>query len=217
MGWLFGDSSDKRSVDAKNEIKRQYGSCCALCENLDINNKMSGGWFSSDKFKCYKGWCTLTERNSCVREISADPTYGRDFTKVYEMITGRRYFILTAICEIMGMSLDSRFYTEIKALIQLVRIDSETKKEAIGYDSFGPELANRLRCDENRVELANFLFNNYLIKVYCLVELKKMEEAIKVYKDMVEFLFIRYRDIDNYSTLIDKESFQNPKIKGINF
>ncbi|MBQ8891259.1 MAG: hypothetical protein IJ068_00120 [Bacilli bacterium] len=212
MSWLFGDSSDKKSVDAKNEIKTRYGNCCALCENLDINNMMAGGWFSSTKYKCYKGWCTLTERNSCVKEISADPNYGRDFTKVYEMITGRKYYILTAICEILGISMDNRLFTEIKALIELVRDDESTIREAIGYDSFGPEIADMLRTDRERVELCNYLLNEYIIKVYSLIGLKNLDEAIKVYENMVRFLFFRYKNVDNYAEIIQAKRFENPKL-----
>ena len=208
MGWLFGDSSDQKSVDAKNEIKRRYGSCCALCENLDINNMMASGWFSSAKYKCYKGWCTLTERNSCVKEISADPNYGRDFTKVYEMITGRRYFILTAICEILGISKENRLYQEIKALIETVREDENTQKEAISYDSVGPLLADKLRADEDRINICNFLLENYLTKIYIAIGYNNTTDAINIYKDMVKYLFLRYKNIDNYSELIESKRFE---------
>lgn len=211
MGF-WGSSRETESLNAKNDIRREYGRCCALCEKLDLSNVLPSSW-GSDKYRCSRGyWCKLTESNSCCSEISADPRYGRDFTEVYRMIKGRRYFILTVICEVLGISEDYEFYQEIKTLIQLVRQDSTTEKEAVGYDTFGPEIAVNLLNDPNVVELCKSLLANYLTRAFILIKENKQEEAIQVYKDMVTFLFIRYRNAEDYSNLISGESFENKKV-----
>ena len=48
--------------------------------------------------------------------------------------------------------------------------------------------------------------------MFILIKENKPEEAISVYKEMVTFLFIKYRKEENYSNIIKEEAFQNPKI-----
>lgn len=204
----------KESMNARNAIKNKYGICCALCEDLDLDEVLKK--WSGDKYKCSRTgyWSGLKENNSCCTPISADPRYGRDFTDVYYMMTGNRsdYFILTVICEVLGIDQNHGLYQEIKTLIQLVRQDSTTEKEAVGYDTFGPEIAVNLLNDPNVVELCKSLLANYLTRAFILIKENKQEEAIQVYKDMVTFLFIRYRNAEDYSNLISGESFENKKV-----
>ena len=90
--------------------------------------------------------------------------------------------------------------------------DDQTKQsDAISYDIVGVQLAVNLYRDQNSVQICQFLLTNYLTKVYLLIKENKQEEAIQVYKDMVTFLFIRYRNAEDYSNLINSESFENPK------
>jgi len=104
------------------------------------------------------------------------------------------YYILTAVCDILGISKDNAIYQEIMTLISLVREDVTTVNEANEYDTVGPVIADRLRNDLDNINISNFIFNNYLVNVYCLIKLNRTDEAIELYKNMVEFLMIRYRN-----------------------
>ena len=200
------------------KIKSEFGECCAVCQYIDFNS-FDKGWRGEVKYKCDRTWSAkymfLTDHQSCYRE-KRYIYYDRDYEMVYQKILEERkyyrYFILTAICEILGFSYDNRLFTEIKALIDLVRSDESTTREAIGYDSFGPEIADRLRMDPDRENLCNYLLNQYIIKVYSLIGFKKLDEAIKVYENMVRFLFYRYKNVDNYAEIIQAKRFENPKL-----
>ena len=199
-------------------IKSEFGECCAVCQYIDINS-FDRGWRGEVKYKCDRTWSAkymfLTDHQSCYRE-KRYIYYDRDYEMVYKKILEERkyyrYFILTAIFEILGFSYDNRLFTEIKVLIDLVRSDESTTREAIGYDSFGPEIADELRMDSERVNLCNYLLKEYLIKIYSLIELNKTIDAIKIYENMVRFLFYRYKEMDNKAELIKAKSFENNKI-----
>lgn len=122
------------------------------------------------------------------------------------------YYILTAIFDILHMDKSNVIYQKIRGLIDNVRCDNEKAKEAIGYDAFGPDLANRLRMDPDRENICNFLLMEYLVKIYCAIGFNKMDEAVEIYQNMVEYLFIRYRNIDNYAELIDVKKIDNSKV-----
>ena len=223
MGWF---SNPKEYYD---KVRMDYGRCCAACEGLCVNNNqldkddntnVISHFFSTEfKYKCgpKSGWLGreyryLSEQRECFRE-GRELWYKRDFEELYRRLKQeRRYFILTAICDILGMDRDNRIYKEVKALIDLVRSDETTQKEAIAYDSFGPEIAERLRQDPERVNICNYLLNNYLVQIYIHIGLNNTTEAINVYRNMVEYLFIRYRNMDNYSELINSSNFENPKV-----
>ncbi len=212
MGWLFGSSS---SFDTSRSMKcfnnELYGKCGG-CNYMNPENYTSG-FFSGYSYKCTKkgGYYPWNDR-VCYSVDYVDPER-IDCVERYYNFTGRRYFILTAIFEILGFSLDNRMYIEIKSLIDSVREDETTKIEAIEYDIVGMDIANCLRKDEDKLELCNRLFENYILKLYCLVELNDIKSAIELYKNMVEYLYIRYRNRDNYQDLIEAKKFENPKLK----
>lgn len=210
MGWLFSSSSFDTSKSMRCFNNELVG-LCGGCVYLNPKN-FTSGLFSGYSYKCTRtgGYCKWNER-SCSRVEWVDPERV-DCSERYKDFTGRKYFILTAICEILGISENNRLFQEIKTLIDLVRTDESTTKEAIGYNSFGPELANNLRHDEERVNISQYLLENYLIKIYSLIGLNNTSEAINTYKDMVMYLYMRYRNMDNYAELIDAKQFENPKI-----
>ena len=119
------------------------------------------------------------------------------------------YYVLTAIFDILEIDRGNIVYEEIRTLIDLVRIDKSTIEEANSYDAFGLDLAIQLRSDPDRVEIANFLLQEYIVKIYAYIGLNRQEDAIELFKEMVNYLFIRYRNINNYAdnktTVIDNE------------
>ncbi len=182
-------------------LENEYGENCQWCANSTFL-----------RYECKRVRCGLDGHNYAngfhCRKWEKHPTRTANDILSYQLY----FYILSAICQILDIDMNNRIYQEIKSLIELVREDETTTKEAIGYDSFGPELANKLRYDEKRVNISQYLLENYLIKIYSLIGLNQQEKAIEIYKDMVMYLYMRYRNMDNYAELIDAKQFENPKI-----
>ena len=210
MGWLFGSGSGFNAGRSSEYFYKYFSGKCASCEYFDINNRTSSSMLFGEKYKCNKRGSSVAwsePRCSRVRELSPGIV---DFYQRYIKLT--RYYILTAICDILGIDQNNRLYQEISALIQSVREEETTVKEAALYNTYGPELADMLRSDPDNASICEFLLENYLTKVYIDIGFNKMDEAIKDYQAMVEYLYLRYKNIDNYAELIDIKNFENPKI-----
>ena len=208
---LFGSSSSFNTSKSSRCFYENLAGKCGSCVYMNPSNS-TGGMFSGSKYKCTKrGSYYPWNDRKCSSIVEIDPERV-DCCERYRQFTGRRYFILTAICEILGIDENNRLFNEIKTLTDLVRDDETTTIDAISYDIYGPVIANQLRNDKDNVNICNFLLENYLIKVYCLIELNKTDEAIETYKDMVKYLYFRYRNINNYAEMIDAKNFENPKV-----
>lgn len=122
------------------------------------------------------------------------------------------WYIMTAICDILNINENNKFFTQIGTLIDLVREDTETKGEATMYDLVGPEIAVRLYRENNRVEFCTNLMTNYLAKAFVAIDENRMNDAINIYKSMVNFLYVRYTRKDNLENIIDVDVIAKPKI-----
>lgn len=213
MGLFFSSSSFNTAKSSQCFYDKLVG-LCGSCENMKPKN-FTSGLFSGYKYKCTStgGYCAWNEK-TCRRLVEIDPEKV-DCVERYYNFTGRRYFVLTAIFEILNIDMDKPLYTKISSLIDSIREDASTEVEAIEYDIIGMDIANCLRKDENRVDLCNYLLENYIIKIYCLIGYNKINEAVTMYKDMVRSLYIRYRNIDNYNEIINSELLTKNKMKTI--
>lgn len=201
--------ADKYSIRCLNEHFLRTCGSCYLLNGAEAENRYGNG-------KAYCSYVSYAHRlnesaGNCRKYDGPVDPDRRDYTKLYYNLTGRKYFILTVICEVLGISENHELYQEFKTLIQLVRNDSSTEKEAIAYNIFGLEISEKLIKDENAYNICSFLLTNYLSKAFILIKENKTEEAINVYKEMVKYLFIKYRKVENYSNIIKEETFQNPK------
>ncbi|MBR3661592.1 MAG: hypothetical protein IKN63_06840 [Bacilli bacterium] len=210
MGWLFGSGSGFNAGRSSEYFYKYFAGKCASCEYFDINNRTSSSVLFGEKYKCTKRGSSVSWReNTCSRLKELSPSVV-DCYQRYIKLT--RYYILTAICDILGIDENNRIYQEISALISTVREDETTIKEATLYNTYGPELADMLRSDSDKVSICEFLLENYLTKVCINIGFNKINEAINDYQDMVEYLYLRYKNIDNYAELIDSKGFENPKV-----
>ena len=185
--------------------------------------------FHSDKFSTHQGQCgscahssVSTSRLSCYCN-KRRATYKLDEPKCryYENNRSRNYdfwrdiytyYVLTAICDILGIDKNNELYQEFVALIQLVRSDASMEKEAVAYNAFGPMIATFLYQDPNGVELCKNLLTTYLAKAFIAIKENRQEDAIRIYEDMIKFLFVRYRNVEDFSNIIDQNQFPNPKV-----
>ncbi len=189
------------------KILSEFGECCAVCKYVKPDC-VSRGWRSGEKkYLCDRtytpSYTFLTDHKSCYQSKKY-MYYERDYQDIYNKIIEERkyfrYFILTVIFDILGLSFENEIYQEIKTLIELVREDDSTQNEANLYNNYGPEIANNLVFDEDRVKICHFLLENYIVKIYNLISSNNQEEAINVYKEMAYFLFLRYRNKDYYES-----------------
>ena len=211
MGWFFSSSSFDTSRSMKCFNNELYG-VCGGCVYMNPRNYNSG-LFSGYSYKCTKRGSYYPWRDRACRSVEYVDPERIDCCERYKEFSGRKYFILTAIFEILGISLDNRMYEEIKILIDLVRSDESTTRESIGYDIFGQEIADKLRHDPDNVYLCYQLMENYIIKIYTAINLNEHAEAIKIYENMVIYLFNRYNNMENFSEMLQINRFEKNKVK----
>ena len=192
MGLFSSFHSDKFSTH-----EGQCGSCCYL--DVDYGSLK---WYCSKRGRFYQ----LSE-SKCSYYIK-DNSRNRDFwMKIYT------YYILTAVFDILGLDKENQLYQETMTLIQLIREDDSTVKEAVGYDILGKDIADKLRQDPNREEIAKYLLTNYLTRVYIAIETNNQEDAINIYKEMVVYLVDKYQKQDSYNNLIDGTMLESEQVK----
>ncbi len=122
------------------------------------------------------------------------------------------YYILTAISDILNIDKYGDLYQNFMTLIQLVRSDETICKEACMYNVYGPILANCLYNDPNKVEICKDLLTNYLSKAFVAIADNRLDDAINIYKSMVEFLYVRYASKENFENIIDVDVVAKPKV-----
>ena len=207
MGWLFSSSSfnTSKSMECFNDKLVGY---CASCDKYNLKQSLSNNKRHCARINAYLRW----NEPACSRVSEIDPERV-DCVQRYYDLTGRRYFILTAIFEILGIPFENRLYREISTMIQSSREDMTTRVDAIEYDIVGMDIANCLRNDVNKTQICADLLNDDIVKIYCLIEKNKTNEAMIMYREMVKKLYIRYRQKDDYAELIDAKTFENNKIK----
>ena len=207
MGWLFSSSSfnTAKSMECFNEKLVGY---CASCDKYNLKQSLSNNKRHCARINAYLRW----NEPACSRVSEIDPETVDCVARYYDL-TGRRYFILTAIFEILGIPFENRLYTKIAAMIQSSREDMTTRVDAIEYDIVGMDIANCLRNDADKTQICADLLNDDIVKIYCLIETNKTDEAMIMYREMVKKLYVRYRQKDDYAELIDAKTFENNKIK----
>lgn len=197
-----------RSMECFNN---ELNGVCGGCTYMNPRNYTSG-LFSGYTYKCTKqGGYYRYDSKACSKVMYVDPEKV-DCCERYKDFTGRKYFILSAISEILELDENNRLISTIKSLIDKVRSDETTFKEACFYDQFGPDIADCLRNDINKKEICQRLLHNDLVNIYCLISLGNEDEAIELYKNMVMNLYFKYRNQNNYNELINPFIFENKKV-----
>ena len=202
MGWLFSSSSFDKSKSMECFNNKLVG-LCASCDKYNLSQCLSNNKRHCARINAYLKW----NEPACSRISAIDPEKVDCVARYYDL-TGRRYFILTAIFEILGIPFENRLYTEIASMIQASREDMTTRVDAIEYDIVGMDIANCLRNDSNKTEICGNLLNNDIVKIYCLIGTNKTDEAMLMYREMVKKLYVRYREKEDYAEIIDSKTFE---------
>ncbi len=172
-------------------------SYCAACTYLNERADYSGKYwcfskgedhYASDP-KCYS-FCEAYSRSNSARENMYSNSVSH---------SGGGCYITTMVCEILGYK-DNNYY------LQTLRNFRDNKMKPninyipllMTYDVVGPKIANNLKYDYNNKDLANYFFDNYIVKSVEAIEENRDAEAIQLYTRMTNLLINFYNiDINN--------------------
>lgn len=172
-------------------------SYCAACTYLGERADYSGKYWCSSKGenhyasdpKCYS-FCEAYSRSNSARENMYSNSASH---------SGGGCYITTMVCEILGYK-DNNYY------LQTLRNFRDNKMKPninyipllMTYDVVGPKIANNLKYDYNNKDLANYFFDNYIVRSVEAIEENRDAEAIQLYTRMTNLLINFYNiDINN--------------------
>ena len=164
---------------------------CANCNNWDVGRRRNPGELYCEKCK---NWVIATQEK-CSRFESL-PFFGAYDKKERstEAINEAKpsCFITTAVVNILGLKDDCPLLEVLRFLrAQYMQPNPVYRDLLMTYDIAGPEIAESLRKDENRISVAEDILG-YLKKARKLIAMEMIEEAIALYKEMTEQLMIKY-------------------------
>ena len=180
------------------------GESCGWCKNLNIYDARG-----------LKAYCRLKRTYYPINDrICSKRNYERDLTRTYDQLKEfLTYHVSTAVCTVLGMDNNSLTFQSIKKLRDIVEASGEHKDLIALYDVYGPVIVSHIAYDSNRVEVCRDLLINYISKVAILVAEENIEDAVNLYKEMIESLYKRYIDEDMVlSNLINKSIFDNTSL-----
>lgn len=153
---------------------------CADCGNLDRNDCKWG-----DRYYClHKKQRVKMNDKACnyFIHISNMPGFNRSGC-----------YITTMICDILG-------YEDNCEVLQLLRnfrdnylkVNEEFWSILYEYDQIGPIISGELKCDSESKMIAMELLQNFIIPCARNIKISNYNDAIVIYKNMVNILKVRY-------------------------
>lgn len=173
---------------------------CGSCAHSSISSK---------KLECYCNERRATYKLNETKCRYYEKDNGRDYYFWKDIYT---YHISTAICYILGIKNESIAFEAIKQLREQLENDESKKSLLELYDVYGPRIAECMRSDPNSILLCEELLTTYICKTSILVKEGKIDEALRVYSEMVIKLFNRYKKQEIYSELINGINFQEENV-----
>ena len=190
-------------------------SFCAACTYLGETVDYRG------KYRCEKkGEDHYATDPKCNRfcEAYSRSTYARQnmYEKSKSSSGGSGCFITTALCNILGYD-DNHYYLKTLRNFrdEVLKNDRKYWSVLITYDLIGPVIAANLWQDNNKVEIAETLLNNYISKVTNAIEAKNYNKAIEIYTGMTEILIEKYGITYNPEIIsLEQDKITDPKTLG---
>lgn len=163
---------------------------CSECTYLDLDRGPDCG-----KFYCSKHYERhYADEKKCDDYCRAYSRSDRDIKNAEEISRDYRYYILTAICRILGMD---HYNAHLKALKDLS--DNYLSKCALGrdllgkYDIVGPIVASYIENSSYKLSIATTLLQNFIIPTTNCVENNDFKGATRLYISMTERLMEYYK------------------------
>lgn len=115
------------------------------------------------------------------------------------------YKLLTIVGSHLGISLDSNFYQTIEKL-------KNYKLKEDSYGMYENVVVSHLAYDGNWDIVCKELFIKYVSKIESLVHEENVDDAVNLYKEMIESLYKRYVDSYKMFTNTNKSIFDNTSL-----
>ena len=108
-------------------------------------------------------------------------------------------YVATEVCNELGKDKTVNTLNALKYLRYSILEQKEQYKETLKtYDAVGPVIVNCLSKEENKSQIITNLYNLCIEKVSKLLAQKRDDEAIELYKDMINLLIQGYNITDEY-------------------
>ena len=102
-------------------------------------------------------------------------------------------YLTTVMCNILGYADDNYYLQTLRTFRDTVlKQDVKYYPLLVTYDVIGPTIALHLSQDENRVQIAKTMLNNYISKAVTAIEENKVNEATNIYVAMTNVLAEKY-------------------------
>lgn len=102
-------------------------------------------------------------------------------------------YLTTIVTHLLGKNDKGYVLTTLRNFRKnILQKNEEYKRILVEYDIIGPKISEEILKAPNKVEVAENLYNNILIKVVAFLENGEYEEAIKLYKGMTYGLQVCY-------------------------
>lgn len=120
-------------------------------------------------------------------------------------------YLTTIMCDILGYQDDCAILNLLRRFRdKQMKPNPEYQPLLEDYDVVGPLVCEKLSNDENKLDMAFLMLNNYISPVIDLISEKKTEEAIEIYKSMTIDL-MDYYGFDTKELNCSKKSIQRKR------
>lgn len=185
-----------------------YESYCAACTYMNENQNCrkyyctrQGEWRKANDPKC-PSWLEAYSRSNGARE------------NMYRYSSG--YYITTAILNIVR-ALDNNYQIQVLGdfIENTLKKDIQYFPLLYAYEIIGPQIANKLQQDKDKIRVAATMFYQYIKPTIKAIENNETENAVNIYKTMTLELAQRY-NVNTNIILPDPTQMNLPNIeKGI--
>ncbi|HPF83622.1 MAG TPA: hypothetical protein PLV83_05645 [Bacilli bacterium] len=170
---------------------------CSSCTNLNLDKEYSScdckywcdkfhEWHYADEASCYDFTKAYSRSDSV-----ATSYYNKSVESQNRNNSG--CFITTIVCEILGKKDCDETLKKLRFFRDnYMHKDRKYCDILYTYDVVGPIIAENLRNDNNKKEIAQNLYNIGISKVAEYIDNKKYSKAVALYKSMTELLIEGY-------------------------
>ena len=134
---------------------------CSTCAYLDSNKEVKPG-----KYYCERNKYAVPASSSKCNKYCSIMSYKRSTSEANELYRNSKnhgYYILTAITLLLNLDDNNEYLESFKYLRDYIMPTFDAGIEFTDqYDEFGPRIAEELMNDDNRIEYASYLLENYI-------------------------------------------------------
>lgn len=166
---------------------------CSDCAYMDTNVKSNGKYRCTN---CRSGYDEVAATMAACN-VFCDCLYSRrsssERAALYRASRDKGLWILTAIMDILDLEQKDLYLGEFAYLKTVMLPLIEGGNEWIrDYDTFGPIIADRLHKEENAREVAESLFNEFILPFHNYFVEGNIDDAFTIYQNMYRSLKLKY-------------------------